>query len=511
MYAYGLGLNSAQSGLGAGPDGGLNGYVAVKFANLTQTITAAGSQIDPNVAATVQGYVNQSRDYFNGSYQSDTPGGYACALNSLASADIYLRANLTGFHFAAPPAGNPNPAGDVDGRIANLFLSINSYFLLQPANMEWPTSNVPPCVTLSVSPASVIAGNSANLTWGAAAPAYPLSFPPAQCTLSASDGTFTTSTTVAPSGAAVSTGQLATLGAYTASIECTGAPADTVPGLATATAAVIAPPVLTSIAVTPPATSIGDLFTQQFAATGTYSFGPTQDLTNSVTWTSSNLGVASISTGGLAACHAAGSVAITATSGAKSGSASLTCQKVLSGMSLSANGASTKLAVGGTLQITAQGTYTDGSNANLSGAATWSTSNPTVATVSGGLVTAVAAGQADISASINDPIAGTVTAAALTVTVAQPVTLQKLVLSPSYSVSISKGSSKQFTLLGCFSDGSTRNLTGTATWTSSNTAVATVSAGLVTGVYKGSAKIYASYGGMTASPVSVTVTSSDWD
>jgi hypothetical protein len=509
MYAYGLGLNSAESGLGGGPDGGLNGFVAAKFANLTQTITAAASQINPTVAATVQGYVNQSRDYFNASYQSDTPGGYACALNSLASADVYVRANLTAFHFAAPPAGNPNPAGDLDGRIANLFLSINSYFLLQPANTEWPTNNVPPCVTISVSPASIIAGSSGSLTWGAATPAYALSFPPAQCTLSAGDGTFTTPAAVGPSGAGVSTGTLTQVGGYTASLECTGAQADKIPGLATATATVIAPPVLTSIAVTPPAASIGDLFTQQFAATGTFSFGPTQDLTNSVIWSSSNLGVATISANGLASCHAAGSVTIVAASGAKNGYAALTCQKVLSSLSLSANGASTKLAVGGTVQIAAQGTYTDGSSANVSGAATWSSSNPAVATVSGGLVTAIAAGYANISASINDPIAGTVTAAALTVTVAQPVTLQKLVLSPSYSVSIAKGSSKQFTLQGCFSDGSTRTLTSSATWTSSNTAVATVSAGLVTGVYKGSAKIYASYGGLTASPVGVTVTSSD--
>ena len=50
--------------------------------------------------------------------------------------------------------------------------------------------------------------------------------------------------------------------------------------------------VLSSIAVTPPNPSISDGTTQQFTATGTYTDGSTQNLTNSVTWLSSNTSVA---------------------------------------------------------------------------------------------------------------------------------------------------------------------------------------------------------------------------
>ncbi len=59
MMAYGLGLNSAPSGMA----NGLPGFVTDKFTNLTSTISAASAQIDPSVGATVQGYVNQAQSF----------------------------------------------------------------------------------------------------------------------------------------------------------------------------------------------------------------------------------------------------------------------------------------------------------------------------------------------------------------------------------------------------------------------------------------------------------------
>ena len=116
MMAYGLGLNSAPSGMA----NGLPGFVTDKFTNLTSTIGAASAQIDPSVAATVQGYVNQAQTFFNGGLSESASNGFSCAMNSLASGDTYVRSHLPAFLGAAPP-GNPNPAGDIDGRLANLF------------------------------------------------------------------------------------------------------------------------------------------------------------------------------------------------------------------------------------------------------------------------------------------------------------------------------------------------------------------------------------------------------
>ena len=83
-------------------------------------------------------------------------------------------------------------------------------------------------------------------------------------------------------------------------------------------------PVLVSIAVTPVNPSIAAGTQQQFAATGTYTDGSHQDLTNSAIWTSSAPFVATISNAGLATALAVGSTAIQATSGSINGSTGLT-------------------------------------------------------------------------------------------------------------------------------------------------------------------------------------------
>jgi YVTN family beta-propeller protein len=80
---------------------------------------------------------------------------------------------------------------------------------------------------------------------------------------------------------------------------------------------------LVSIAVTPANPTIISGGTQQFTATGTYNDGSMQNLTGSVTWTSSTTFV-TINSTGLASGLAAGSATITATLGNISGNTTLT-------------------------------------------------------------------------------------------------------------------------------------------------------------------------------------------
>jgi Bacterial Ig-like domain (group 2) len=82
--------------------------------------------------------------------------------------------------------------------------------------------------------------------------------------------------------------------------------------------------VLSSITVTPANPSISDGTTEQFTATGTYTDGSTQNLTNSVTWRSSNTTVDSINASGLATANGVGTSTIQATSSAVNGSTTLT-------------------------------------------------------------------------------------------------------------------------------------------------------------------------------------------
>src|SRR5213078_2020090 len=116
-----------------------------------------------------------------------------------------------------------------------------------------------------------------------------------------------------------------------------------------------------------------------------------------VTWGSSNPGVATVNGSGLVTGMAAGPATITATSEAQTGTAALTVTTVPVA-SVVVSPATASRQVGQTVQLTA--TPQDASGNPLAGrVVTWSSSNTSVATVSGsGLVTGVAAGPATITA-----------------------------------------------------------------------------------------------------------------
>jgi hypothetical protein len=502
MMAYGLGLNSAPSGMATG----LPGFVTDKFTNLTSTISAASAQIDPSVAATVQGYVNQAQSFFSAGLAESASNGFSCAMNSVASADAYVRANLPAFSGLAPP-GNPNPAGDIDGRLANLFLPIDLFFLFQPANAGWPTNNVPPCVTLTPSPATVIVTSAspatATLTWGPAATAFPLSFPPTQCSITASDG-IPTQGSLSGSGS-VSTGPLTKLGTYSAELSCSAAAGNSILSFTQATINVIA---LASINVTPPAPQVAAGGTAQLKAIGTYTDGSTKDLTGTATWVSSAPGVATVSAG-LVSCSAnatlSGSATISATgptaTGTTTGSTTVTClAPVLQSITIAP--AQLTLPTGGTAQLAATGNFSSGPAQPLTSAAQWSSSVSSVATVSAaGLVTCNAGATMNGSATIT-ATSGSVSAS-IGVT-CQAAQLKYITIVPSRECEIPAGGKFQLTAIGTFASGATKNVTATATWTSSASSVATVAAGLVSckaphSYYDGHATISATVGSVSGS------------
>jgi hypothetical protein len=76
--------------------------------------------------------------------------------------------------------------------------------------------------------------------------------------------------------------------------------------------------------VTPANATISAGSTEQYTATGTYSDGSQQNITQSVTWGSTNTAVATIASGGLATAVAAGSTTIQASSSGITGSTGLT-------------------------------------------------------------------------------------------------------------------------------------------------------------------------------------------
>jgi hypothetical protein len=142
-------------------------------------------------------------------------------------------------------------------------------------------------------------------------------------------------------------------------------------------------------------------------------------------------------------------------------------------------GNAVSVAMGLTLQLTATGTYTDGTTADLTATTVWDSANDTNATVSAsGLVTGVAAIGALAITATTSAIVGT---KSLAITAAVLVSIA--VTSAGAAVSVAEGATLQLTATGTKSDGTTEDLSATATWASADETKATVSvAGLVTGV-----------------------------
>lgn len=113
-------------------------------------------------------------------------------------------------------------------------------------------------------------------------------------------------------------------------------------------------PALSSIAVTPTNPSVVDGTSQQFLAMGVYSDGSTQNLTNSVTWSSSDTAVGTINGSGLATTDGTGTSIVRASLGDVSASIMLTVTPDPPGISVTVSPAAANVQAGsGTQQFVA--------------------------------------------------------------------------------------------------------------------------------------------------------------
>ncbi|PYO44465.1 MAG: hypothetical protein DMD33_02890 [Gemmatimonadetes bacterium] len=263
----------------------------------------------------------------------------------------------------------------------------------------------------------------------------------------------------------------------------------------TATVNVTLAPVA-ALSVAPSSATIVMGATTQLQATTTDSAGNVLS-GRTVTWSSNNGSVATVSGSGLVTGAGTGSATITATSEGQSGTSSITVSTVPVA-SVTVSPTSLSLQTGQTGQLTA--TPRDANGNPLSGrVVTWSSSDTTIAKVSGsGLVTARAGGSATVTATSE----GQSGAATVTVTF---VPVASVTVSPT-SLSLQTGQTGQLTATPRDANGNP--LSGrVVTWSSSDTTIAKVSgSGLVTARAGGSATVTATSEGQSGT-AAVTVTS----
>ncbi|MEW6277678.1 MAG: Ig-like domain-containing protein, partial [Candidatus Eremiobacterota bacterium] len=257
--------------------------------------------------------------------------------------------------------------------------------------------------------------------------------------------------------------------------------------------------VLASIAVTPGPAQIAAGTAQGFQATGTFSDGTTQDLTGSVTWSSTAPAVATVSNAptdkGLATGLTPGTGEIRATYGPISSGATLTVTNATL-RSITVTPVNPSLAIGLTRQLNANGVFSDGTNQDLTGQVAWSSATPGSVTVSPtGLAAAVGLGTSDVSAALNGVTGGT----RIAVT---DLALVSIVVTPA-NPSLAQGTNLQLTATGTFTDGSTADLTSSVTWSTTSGAAAVSNApglwGLLNGLAVGGDTVTATRGGISGS------------
>jgi len=226
----------------------------------------------------------------------------------------------------------------------------------------------------------------------------------------------------------------------------------------------------------------------------------------SVTWSSSNPSVATISAStGVITAVGLGTTTITATAaGGVKGTEGLTV--TLSSVSVTPNPIVDTVG-GASHQATATGLDVHG-NTVAGVTFTWSTkSNNTIASVNAsGVVTGVAAGNDTVYATGG----GKTGAAGVSVAPAAPPAVASVVVTPSSSSTFATAPGNSAVVLtGTAYDASNNVISGvTLTWASSNTAVATVVNGTVTPTGNGAATVTitaSAPNGVTSSPVSVAV------
>ena len=213
---------------------------------------------------------------------------------------------------------------------------------------------------------------------------------------------------------------------------------------------------------------------------------PSNASDKTVTWSSSDVSIASVDDGIVKALKIG-----TATIKAKAGDKTATCSITIvptEVSSITLDKSSASLEVGETVTLSATVNPSDATDKTI----TWTTSDATVATVSNGVVTAKKLGTATITAKAGDK---TVTCSITVV----PTEVSSITLDNS-SASLKVGETVTLSATVNPSDATDK----TVTWTTSDATVATVSNGVVTAKKLGTATITAKAGDKTAT-CSITV------
>ncbi len=230
---------------------------------------------------------------------------------------------------------------------------------------------------------------------------------------------------------------------------------------------------------------------QSFQLTEIFSNGSSQDQTANTTFTVSDSSIATMQ-GNVLTAIAPGTVTVTAAYDSTSDTAMITVNAVpviTTGIVLSPK--TGQLIVGGTENFQLVENLSDGTSRDQTANATFTVSDPTIATIQGNTLTAIAPGTVTVTAAYDS----TSDTAMITVN-AVPVITTGIVLSPKTGQLI-VGGTENFQLVENLSDGTSRDQTANATFTVSDPTIATMQNNKLTAIAPGTVTVTGIHGNMS--------------
>jgi hypothetical protein len=246
------------------------------------------------------------------------------------------------------------------------------------------------------------------------------------------------------------------------------------------------------------------------SVTGNFGNGISRDITGALKWTVTNPAFANVTTVSpnrlLIKGLAPGSTFITATSPGSLGqvsSATLTVTNPRLNTFTVSPSTGLALTAGTSGRLTANATFSDGTNQDVTANITWGSNATAVATVGpvgpvGERIKGVATGNTSITAAFgNQSLTNPVPVSVIT------RTLSTFTIIPSGTVSVVAGNQTPFTVSATYSDGTTVDITADATWTTGDGNIAIMpdpqnQPGQVVGVSSGTTSLTATFNGQTS-------------
>ena len=250
-----------------------------------------------------------------------------------------------------------------------------------------------------------------------------------------------------------------------------------------------APATLKSLQVTPPTPVVAKGLSVNLRAVAVYSDATTKDVTAEVAWNSSDAAVATVEAGRVVAV-VQGSASIKATYQAVEGAASVTVSDAAL-LSMVVSAGETGMPKGTSLQLKADGFFSDGTQSDVTAQAAWSCPDAGLQVIGTGLVSGAVVGSTRAVATL----AGVSAELPLVVSDALLLDVRFVQADPTVPV----GLETKLALEATYSDGSSRNVTADATLVSTDENIMTVTAEkAVRGVSTGTAFLAANLGDRSA-------------